>query len=61
VRLSALAGRATWIGVVSKLLIDPATRSAQSERVAVEPPGPVPLKGKAAAVAVFSIEPGKSR
>ena len=43
------------------ILIDHATRSALSERVAVEPLGPVPLKGKAAAVEVFSVEAEKSR
>jgi adenylate cyclase len=43
------------------ILIDQATRSALSERVTVEPLGPVPFKGKAAAVDVFSVDPGKSR
>ncbi len=43
------------------ILIDHATRSALSDRVAVEPLGPVPLKGKVAAVEVFAVEAGKSR
>ncbi|MEP6943534.1 MAG: adenylate/guanylate cyclase domain-containing protein [Betaproteobacteria bacterium] len=43
------------------ILIDHATRSALSERVAVEALGPVPLKGKAVAVEVFAVEPRKSR
>ena len=43
------------------ILIDHATRSALSERVAVEPLGPVPLKGKAVAVEVFAVKAGKSR
>jgi class 3 adenylate cyclase len=37
------------------ILIDEATRIALSERIAVEPLGPVPFKGKAAAVEVFSV------
>src|SRR5437762_277648 len=41
------------------ILIDQATRSALSERITVEPLGPVPFKGKAAAVDVFSIDPGQ--
>ena len=41
------------------ILIDQATRSGLSERIAVEPLGPVPFKGKAAAVDVFSIDPGQ--
>jgi class 3 adenylate cyclase len=43
------------------ILIDQATRSALSERVAVESLGPVPLKGKAAAVEVFAVEAGKNK
>jgi len=43
------------------ILIDQATRSSLSERIAVEPLGPVPLKGKAAAVEVFSVDPGQER
>ena len=43
------------------ILIDYATRSALSDRVRVEPLGPVPLKGKVAAVEVFAVEAGKSR
>ena len=43
------------------ILIDQATRSSLSERIAVEPLGPVPFKGKAAAVEVFSVDPGKKR
>jgi adenylate cyclase len=43
------------------ILIDQATRSSLSERVAVEPLGPVPFKGKAAAVEVFSVDPGQKR
>ena len=39
------------------ILIDQATRSALSDRVTVEPLGPVPFKGKAAAVDVFSVDP----
>jgi hypothetical protein len=42
-------------------LIDPATRSALSDRVSVESLGPVPLKGRAVAVDVFSVVAGKSR
>jgi adenylate cyclase len=41
------------------ILIDDATRSALSERITVEPLGPVPFKGKAAAVEVFSVDPGQ--
>src|SRR5437868_2385844 len=37
------------------ILIDQATRSALSERITVEPRGLIPLKGKAAAVDVFSV------
>jgi adenylate cyclase len=40
------------------ILIDQATRYALSDRVVVEPLGPVPFKGKAAAVEVFSVDPG---
>ena len=43
------------------ILIDQATRSSLSERIAVEPLGPVPFKGKAAAVEVFSVDPGQKR
>jgi adenylate cyclase len=43
------------------ILIDEATRSALSERIMVEPLGPVPFKGKATAVDVFSVDPGKNR
>jgi adenylate cyclase len=42
------------------ILIDQATRSALSERMTVEPLGPVPFKGKAAVVDVFSVDPGKN-
>jgi adenylate cyclase len=41
------------------ILIDQATRSALSERIAVEPLGPVPFK--AAAVEVFSVDAGGKR
>jgi adenylate cyclase len=41
------------------ILIDGATRSALSERIAVEPLGPVPFKGKSAAVEVFAVDPGQ--
>jgi class 3 adenylate cyclase len=43
------------------ILIDQTTRSSLSERIAVEPLGPVPFKGKAAAVDVFSVDPGQKR
>jgi class 3 adenylate cyclase len=43
------------------ILIDDATRSALSERITVEPLGPVPFKGKAAAVDVFSVDPERKR
>jgi adenylate cyclase len=43
------------------ILIDQATRSALSERITVEPLGPVPFKGKAAALDVFSVDPGQKR
>ena len=41
------------------ILIDQATRSGLSERITVEPLGPVPLKGKTVAVDVFSVDPGQ--
>ena len=41
------------------ILIDEATRSSLSDRIAVEPLGPVPFKGKAAAVEVFAVDPGR--
>src|SRR6202165_2339147 len=43
------------------ILIDQTTRSSLSERITVEPLGPVPFKGKAAAVEVFSVDPGQQR
>ncbi len=43
------------------ILIDDATRSALSERIMVEPLGPVPFKGKATAVDVFSVDPERKR
>ncbi len=43
------------------ILIDINTRSALSEKFAVEPLGPVPFKGKAAAVDVFSVDPASGR
>jgi adenylate cyclase len=43
------------------ILIDEATRSALSERIAVEPLGPVPFRGKASAVDVFAVNPGQKR
>lgn len=43
------------------ILIDQETRSALSERITVEPLGPVPFKGKAAAAEVFSVDPGQKR
>ena len=43
------------------ILIDRATRAALSERIAVEPLRPVPFRGKAAAVEVFSVSPGQKR
>jgi len=43
------------------ILIDQATRSGLSERIAVEPLGAVPFKGKAAAVDVFAVDPGQGR
>ena len=39
------------------ILIDQATRSALSDRIAVEPLGPVPFRGKATAVEVFAVDP----
>src|ERR1700687_1790206 len=41
------------------ILIDQATRSAVSARITVELLGPVPFKGKAAAVDVFSVDLGQ--
>ena len=41
------------------ILIDQATRSGLSDEIAVEPLGAVPLKGKAVAVDVFSVDPGQ--
>ncbi|MGH8714225.1 MAG: adenylate/guanylate cyclase domain-containing protein [Casimicrobiaceae bacterium] len=41
------------------ILIDAATRTALSERVVVEALGPVPFKGKAAAVEVFAVDPAQ--
>ena len=41
------------------ILIDDATRSALGERITVEPLGPVPFKGKAAAVDVFAVDPAQ--
>jgi adenylate cyclase len=43
------------------ILIDQATRSALSGRVTVEPLGPVPFRGKAAAVEVFSVDLAQAR
>ena len=43
------------------ILIDQATRAALSERIAVEGLGPVPFRGKSAAVEVFSVDPGQER
>lgn len=40
------------------ILIDQATRSGLSERVIVEALGPVPFRGKSAAVEVFAVVPG---
>ena len=42
------------------ILIDPSTRSALGEHFTVEPLGPVPIKGKVAAVDVFAVDPVKS-
>jgi class 3 adenylate cyclase len=41
------------------ILIDQATRSALGERIAVEPLGPVPVRGKAAVVEVYSVDPAQ--
>ena len=41
------------------ILIDPATRSALGDDFTVEALGPVPIKGKATAVDVFSVDPEK--
>jgi adenylate cyclase len=41
------------------ILIDEPTRSALGDRVTVEPLGPVPFKGKAAAVEVFAVDPAQ--
>jgi adenylate cyclase len=43
------------------ILIDVNTRSALSDKFAVEPLGPVPFKGKSAAVDVFSVDPANRR
>ncbi len=43
------------------ILIDEATRSALSERIAVEPLGSVAFRGKAAAVEVFAVDPAQGR
>jgi adenylate cyclase len=43
------------------ILIDAATRSALSGKFAIESLGPVPFKGKACAVDVFSVDPENSR
>jgi adenylate cyclase len=43
------------------ILIDQATRSALSDKIAVEPLGPVPFRGKSAAVEVFAVVPGSKR
>ena len=42
------------------ILIDQTTRSALTEHITVEALGPVPFKGKAAAVDVFSVDSGQS-
>jgi adenylate cyclase len=42
------------------ILIDPSTRSALGEQFSVEPLGPVPIKGKVAAVDVYAVDPVKS-
>jgi adenylate cyclase len=42
-----------------EILVDAATRQALGDSFAVEPLGLVPFKGKAAAVEVFSVAPGK--
>jgi adenylate cyclase len=41
------------------ILIDGETRAALGDDIAVEPLGPVPLKGKAIAVEVFAVDPGQ--
>ena len=41
------------------ILIDEATRTSLGERVQPEALGPVPFKGKAAAVEVFAVGPGQ--
>ena len=41
------------------ILIDGATRAALGDRVAVEPLGPVAIRGKAESVDVFSVNPGQ--
>ncbi|HEX4524452.1 MAG TPA: adenylate/guanylate cyclase domain-containing protein [Casimicrobiaceae bacterium] len=41
------------------ILIDQATRSSLSERIAVEPLGAVPFKGKSSAVEVFAVDPAQ--
>ena len=41
------------------ILIDQATRSALSDRIAVEPLGAVPFKGKSSAVEVFAVDPAQ--
>jgi class 3 adenylate cyclase len=41
------------------ILIDEATRSSLSERIAVEPLGAVPFKGKSNAVEVFAVDPAQ--
>jgi len=41
------------------ILIDDATRAALSERIAVEPLGPVPFRGKSATTEVFAVDPGQ--
>jgi adenylate cyclase len=43
------------------ILIDQATRSALSDKIAVEALGPVPFRGKSAAVEVFAVVPGSKR
>jgi adenylate cyclase len=41
------------------ILIDEVTRSALGKHFIVEPLGPVPFKGKSAAVEVFAVDPGQ--
>jgi class 3 adenylate cyclase len=41
------------------ILIDEATRSSLSDRIAVEPLGAVPFKGKSNAVEVFAVDPAQ--